>query len=649
LTVTAVTGPEVRRWSQTGDRVLVWLDRAPPRARLELSGWLPLTNGELHLPAPRPGSAQAQTTLVRLTAEPGLGLVRRQAHGLVPLPGLRPSEHDQGLAAAGDDFGGVWQVRPAAVAATCRALTLLEVRQRQVRFTAVLEAQAPRGELRALTLRLRGWDGDRPDLRADGAGLRRQRRIGASEWAWDLELAPGADRCRLTLEGGVSLDAAAAGLAAPEVSVEGAAAERWLATAGADLAAEAVQGLAEVADVRALLSAWPELAGRVRGGGVWRVTGPEFRLQVVPRPRPAGAAAEVFLAEHRLTLADGRHWLHETVLWLGHEAGADLTLSWPEAVTVLALSVDGAEAAPLQPEPRRLWLSLPGPAGVRRVRLLWRYDNGEDGPDRPRLLGPRLEGLSPWPETWTVLVPVGRRVAGVEGGLAAGPVQAAAADLARARAQYQISAALAREGREAGALAAGQRRFYRLCRDVELGLAQAAAVGEADADGAPTADRLEELLQADRRLAKEQHFEEVRAAAERQARAVRAGEDVRAEEGPPPGTPYRGVTMADAPTPRLTLAAEDPRPRPSAAGRWLAAAVGLGLVALLPLLWPPLRRLWPEQLALLGGLGWWLVGPTPVVVLLLALWAVARLGRPGRRLLRRLSRLRSPARAGGAA
>jgi hypothetical protein len=38
-----------------------------------------------------------------------------------------------------------------------------------------------------------------------------------------------------------------------------------------------------------------------------------------------------------------------------------------------------------------------------------------------------------------------------------------------------------------------------------------------------------------------------------------------------------------------------------------------------------LRRFWPEQLAALGGLGWYVAGPTLVVVVLLSLCAVARL------------------------
>src|SRR5262249_57996724 len=59
LTVAGVTGPDVRGWSRSGNRVLVWLTRTTGKTTLELSGWLPLagtTNQgmRLDLPALRP-------------------------------------------------------------------------------------------------------------------------------------------------------------------------------------------------------------------------------------------------------------------------------------------------------------------------------------------------------------------------------------------------------------------------------------------------------------------------------------------------------------------------------------------------------------------------------------------------------------------
>src|SRR5262249_21331029 len=38
VTIAGVTGPGVSRWSQSGDRLLVWLEKTAGSARLELSG-----------------------------------------------------------------------------------------------------------------------------------------------------------------------------------------------------------------------------------------------------------------------------------------------------------------------------------------------------------------------------------------------------------------------------------------------------------------------------------------------------------------------------------------------------------------------------------------------------------------------------------
>src|SRR5262249_7621932 len=86
LTVAAVTGPDVGRWSQSGDRVLVWLKKATAATRLELTGWVPLTaaGGETHLdlPALHVASAARQTTTVRLRA--------RRRPAAPPPPRARP-------------------------------------------------------------------------------------------------------------------------------------------------------------------------------------------------------------------------------------------------------------------------------------------------------------------------------------------------------------------------------------------------------------------------------------------------------------------------------------------------------------------------------------------------------------------------------
>ncbi len=65
------------------------------------------------------------------------------------------------------------------------------------------------------------------------------------------------------------------------------------------------------------------------------------------------------------------------------------------------------------------------------------------------------------------------------------------------------------------------------------------------------------------------------------------------------------------------------------------------MLALLPVLWPVLRPLWPEQLAVIAVLGWVVAGPTPVVLLLLLAWAAGRVVGIGA-LIGRLRQRRTP-------
>ena len=114
----------------------------------------------------------------------------------------------------------------------------------------------------------------------------------------------------------------------------------------------------------------------------------------------------VFLLEQSAAVVDGQHWMHEARCWLRHEAHSDLNVDFPAPVRVVAAAIDGVEATPLQPGSSRLWLPLPGRAGVRCVRLRWLYEKAEPL-DRPKLAPPRVVNAIEGPTLWTVLVPAG--------------------------------------------------------------------------------------------------------------------------------------------------------------------------------------------------------------------------------------------------
>jgi hypothetical protein len=453
--------------------------------------------------------------------------------------------------------------------------------------------------------------------------------------------------------------------------------ERWLATAGGELAAEAGPGLAALRDPAAELAAadggpeWARAAERVRrtGGPAWRVRAEASELRLVPRDRPAGpAAVRVFLAEQTAAVADGRRWLHRAVWWLRHEARTDLTVALPAAARVVAVSLDGAEVAPVQPGPQRLWLPLPGRAGVRRLAVWWVYDPPEPL-TRPGLDRPRLLGAAGGPALWTAYLPPGYRLTAGAGArdLGRGEARAAALALYRAEAQLRVSQALAEQPRDAGGtrqLAAAQQRFYLHWRQAERALRSGAAAGVPGDGGRSLGVWLADLQAENQELARRHGFEEVRAEADRQAQKGEAPAEGPAAPAagrveaagpalPEEGTPLSWEAGPGDEAPRPELAPEQGRrvrAALAASGQWLGLLAAAWLLAWSPFLLARARAFWPELLALAGAAGWSLAGPTSVVLFLVVLGVAGRLLLAGQWLRGRLRRAAPrPSTAGGAA
>jgi hypothetical protein len=659
LTVADVTGPDVRRWTRTGNRLLVWLQRTTGTTRVEVTGWLPLTpdgpagEARLDLPCLRLVSARKQSTRLYITAGAGLSLTPSGLRQLWPAPDPRPSGQELGYVTEQPSYGGTCRVRPGDTAV--RVLTFAEVRGRRLTFTAQVHYRVRRGELRTAHVRLRNWEGEKVELDAPGQVTRRERRRAPGDRTWTLELGPGVrGDYRLTLTGSMPVEDATAGVPMPDVTVSGAAgAERWLALAGGDLAAEAPSKLGrETGEALAARGwAWPAEQIRRSGGSAWRVTSPDWSLRLLPRDAaPAAPPVRVFLAEHSAAVADGGHWLHQVVYWLRHEAHTDLNVTLPAPARVVSVAVDGVEATPLQPAPERLWLPLPGGPGVRCVRLRWLEP--DERLDRPDLGRPRLEGAAEdGPALWTAYVPAGWVAVGNAGALDLGTAatRAAAVALYRAAAQLRIAEALAGDppGRGAAAqLSAAQKRFYLDWCHAERALEAGADRGAAGPEGQSLADWLHELQARNRELARSRGFEDVRAEAEHQARTgatyaapPAGGAGAGRAPFPEQGTPLSWRAAPDAPAPRLrldSLEGRETRAALAASGQWLGLLAAAWFLSLAPHLLARVRLFWPEQVAALGALGWYLAGPTAVVLGLLLLAAAGRLfylGRGLRRLL----------------
>jgi hypothetical protein len=440
----------------------------------------------------------------------------------------------------------------------------------------------------------------------------------------------------------------------PEVRVEAAGllpgqVTRWLALAGSELLAEAPAGLQPVADPARTLHAWPGEADRLRrrGGQAWRVLSDDWRLRLRPRyPVAEATPVRVLLAEHVAAVIDGRRWVHQATYQLVHEAGSDLRLVLPAgAAPVLAVTIDGTDVIPLQPAPDRLWLPLPGRAGARTVRLRWTFDPGEEPLDQPNLEQPRLEGIPEGAVLWTVHVPAGFRLDQEERrqpGLAL-PASAAGQELRRAAALLRLIELLGPRARDSGdtnsnaQMLAARDHFQHCCRRAEYLLAlPSRTTPDTGPAGRPLSEWLVELREQAAQLARAYEGEKLPTedGASRGPRSLEEDEKARTLSAhasalpQEPGLPYYWYGAPGAVPPRLHLIAwQQSRTRQS----WVLSAL---LIVVLLAMWG-LTRLpvatWPEQLVLLGGLGWLTFGPVwgMSFALLPLIWVGVRLGSLG--------------------
>jgi hypothetical protein len=368
------------------------------------------------------------------------------------------------------------------------------------------------------------------------------------------------------------------------------------------------------------------------------VAADQWRLRLEPTPR-AAPTAQVYLAERSAAVADGRRWLHEARFLLRHESGDGLTVILPAAARVASASVDGKELTPMQPDPLRVWLPLGERSGVIRVRLCWFFHDGVETLERPNLAPAKVEHAAAGPTVGMLSLPAGWKLDPEKADSPQpGAVQAAAQELTRADAQLRLSRALAEQG-PGLALAAAQRRFYLHCRRAEQALKVADGGGATGPGGVGLARWLQQLQDEDRDLARKGRFEGLRDEADRAARAGTAMPPAEGAEsasrllGPGDGRAAVCVTLPDRGTPlywRGDGAAAPPQVHlaPAEEGGatwpWLAALAVVWLLSLPGFVRTAARLFKWELLGALGALGWWAVGPTPVVVGLLAAWLVGR-------------------------
>jgi hypothetical protein len=614
LGIVDVTGSHVRSWSRSGGRLQVWLTKAVGDSTLHLNGWLPRRPQEaarFDLPCLR-FEARTLATTLHITADDGVALKPGPMTNLTARPG--PAAVREWVYVSDQDtYGGSFATRLDAAEAELRLLTFAEVREKQLTIVATLDGQVVRGDLRHLILSVRNWEGK--DLKLDAPAFirRREQSGGAGGPVWFLELEPNASRhFQLTLTGKLPWTSAA-DVPLPDVRVEAVGnavrLERWLATAGADVSAEGAGGLAPVtADA---LQWWPGDAERLRraGGSAWQIKSDEWRLRLRQRSGGRAAPVEVFLTEHTTALPDGRRWISQATFWLYHEAGADLDVRLPDGAEILAVTLDGTAVPPLQPGAGRLWLPLPGGRGGRVVHVTWaRPTDTAAGSLAPLALqGPRLEGVAEGPVVWTLHVPAGYDLTPRRRKTGAQTSSAAALDLWRAAAHLRLLEQLVEHGVSAGdtdSVRAAQNGFERFARQAGYQIGRAGTVGTGGADSPNLAAWLQELRTRYEEQVKAHHLEQLKAEA---PSSEASGASAFPFDLTPfdRGRPYYWQSVAGASAPQAELVSQTVhRERQALTGSTLLLVLLLALWILAHFF----RAAWPEQLALLGGVGALLFG-----------------------------------------
>ncbi len=632
----AAAGEEVRSWKQNGSRLLIWLNRTTAKTRIHLSGWLPLSlhDGRPHLElnGPRLLYADKQYTRLHLTTADDLILAAVRTRNLQPARSRRQPAN-VGRSTIFETFHSYYNLEcqvQAAANAVAKVLTLAEAADRELCFTTTVDYTVTHGELRQVQLRLRNWEEEKVEIQAERVALWSEPRRSIGGRSWLLPLQAGVrGHYQVVLHGRMPLAKAAGGVPMPEVLVQGVErAEYFVAVAGGGLTGQA-KGTFQTLKLphQALQAIWPDAAQRLErnNGQAWRVGDAEWQVRLLPQLRVLQPTpARLYLLEQWAAAKDGRRWLHEARCWLHHEAHADLAIDFAAPVRVFAVAIDGVEGTPLQPSPTRLWLPLPSQAGVRCIHFRWLYDPPEPL-DRPNLTPPQLVGAVKGPTVWTVTVPPGWQAVLTGAANWQGATREAALALWRADVQLHISQDLAKERRDnvaSSALAAAQQRFTLYCRHAQQAL-DLGAGGAAGPQNHSLTDWLAEL-QANNRLLKP----EIRNA---KSELDKGGPDCSlriSDFEKSAGIPTSGQVLPGAEPPTFQLISRERqqiRQALAASGQWLGALAILWILSTWPFLSARLHLFWPEQIALLGAIGWHLAGPTVLVLGLLLIAACSRI------------------------
>jgi hypothetical protein len=405
--------------------------------------------------------------------------------------------------------------------------------------------------------------------------------------------------------------------------------DHWVTAATSGLQVRAAKGLSAIKDTRGL----PDFVGERFGksAALWKAASGAWRLALGVVTPSAAPNLVVLHAEQKAAFGEAFGWVHQLALVLYVKENLEVTIDMPPGALLPTASIDGENVTPRMVGTDQIALTLPPGEGMRELRLRWVFDPKSEAVTQPKLLTPRLQGLPPMLIFWTVTLPAGYRLQDDEDALDALPLLAAARQhLARAQAMSAAADLLAERWEKTPLesiktqLVACQKQFFRQQR-VALLLLDSPADPQDLAAQAQLKQQLSALLEHNAATLNKAGLDKVRAKVEK---TVAIGDrEFEVMHLPVRGQVLRWQTGAAAESPVLKLAATqlDEQQRAWTETRLvLLAFAGLLGLTWVPGIGPSMRRFWPEEIAVVAGLGWYCGGFSPLALVLLLMAVVGR-------------------------
>jgi hypothetical protein len=637
VTVAEITGDNVRSWSRAAapadPRIQVWLKQPARTATLQLRGWTgyqkppPGQPQRWIVPVLRCPDGVNAWTLLHISETPAVRVEAdaKKFQSLVPLPQTSLSWTCKLLQGV---YRAEFLLRPVAPPPQVLGLTSLEVRDGVVQLTNVLQVHLDHGGAASFFVHAGQWPGSL--LKLEGPGVVRIRRSPGGEQHWQIQVPATAPR-RLILKLTGSLPAAT-GLHfdLPKIALEQATwIDHWVAASASGLQVHALGGLTAVKDTRALPDFVLERLGKQ--AALWKAAPEGWRLSLGVVTPSAAPNVLVLHAEQKAAFGEAFGWIHQLALVLYVKESLDVTIDMPAGALQPTATIDGETVTPRIVGPDQIVLTLPAGDGVRELRLRWVFGGAGETVAQPKLLTPRLVGLPAQPMFWTVTLPAGYRLQNEADTLdTLPPLAAVKVHQARAQAMATASELLAERWGKSPAdniknqLLACQKQFFRHYRLATLLLDSPADIP----DAALRTQLKQQLAALQKHNADTLHkagLDTVRAKVEKSVAIADREFEVFAL--PARGKVLRWQTGASSAPPELKLAIAglDAHDRAWAQTRTLL----LAFAVLIGITWVPgmaasVRRFWPEQIAAVAVLGWYLAGFSPLALVLLLVAGAGR-------------------------